>query len=112
MFERIAIAFRSRRQQESSVVLVSQLEHVPASRGPGFERFDRVIQILRGTRERSQVQHSVNRAGDVDGSANIVLNKLERVFVQQMLYIFEMAGDQVVESDDFMPSLDQTIAQV
>lgn len=93
-------------------MLMRQLQHVPRSRRPRFKSFNRMIQVVRGAGERRQVQYPVDSSSYVDGLADVVFKKLERVFVQQMLYVFEMTGDQVIESDDFMPLLGEAVAEV
>ena len=58
------------------------------------------------------MKDAIDTAANLERSAHIVLHKLKRRPVQQMLNIFTAARDQIVKRDNLMTRIDKPIAQV
>jgi hypothetical protein len=61
-----------------------------------------MLQILDRAGERGKVKHAINWTCQLQRFANIVFEVLERRSAQQVRDIFEVAGDQIIDSDNLV----------
>src|SRR5262245_26893435 len=54
----------------------------------------------------------VDGAIDLQGMGNVVANEGEVRIAAQVLHVGQGAGDEVIHADDFMPALQEALAQV
>jgi hypothetical protein len=58
------------------------------------------------------MEYGLDRTGNLDIGAHVVLDERERAAVVQMPDVVQRARDQVVQPHDLMPVLDQPIGEV
>src|SRR5208283_1419080 len=81
MLQRIAVALRSRGQQELRVVLFRDLQAVEGSRRPDSQRLDAVLEVIDRAGRRSEMKQVVDVAG-IEGLADILRQKFEARLVR------------------------------
>src|SRR5204863_2847408 len=77
-----------------------------------FQRLDRLLEVVDGTRGRCEVQYVIERAVDVDVVGDVVFDEAEAVAAEEVLDVFRIAGDEVVHADDFVSAIEKELAEV
>src|SRR5581483_2787588 len=80
--------------------------------GSGVERLDRVGEVIRRTRERRQVQNSIDAPGDGQRSAHIGFHELETRIAFKVCNIPVTPGTQIVDRKDRVALGEQAVAQM
>ena len=112
MHQRVAIDFGGRGEQEGRLLGARQAEAVVGAQRAHLERLDRQLEIVDRARRRCEVQHVVDRLGEEERLADVVLDEGEVLATAQMLDVAQAAGDQVVDADDAAALLEQAFTQM
>ena len=63
-----------------------------------FERLDRQLEIVHGTRRTCEVEHAVQRACDIDVVGDVLIGEVESGVRAEVLEIRRITGDVIVHS--------------
>src|SRR6266511_934786 len=107
----VAVDLAGRGEQEASALLLGEAKGVVGSQRADLERLDRVAQVVDRAGGRGEMEHRVDRPGDVDVVGHVHLDELE-VLAAEILDVGGPAGEQGVHADDLEPLGQQPAAQV
>ncbi len=94
MLQRVAVAFRRGGHQEPGVVPARNFQHVARGGRAGFQRLDRVRQIVLGTGQGSQMPHMIELAAGLKRRGDIAFLETE---VRISLKCLRLAADPVIK---------------
>ncbi len=69
-----------------------------------------MLKIVIGAGRRGKVEDGINRAGDIDILADVMLDEAEPVVPIQMGDIVHAAGNKIIHADDRVPLGDEAVA--
>jgi hypothetical protein len=81
-------------------------------REPDLHRLDRQLEVVDRTRGAGEVQHLVDRPGDVCVLRDVALDQTAPVVLHQVLDVGRGVGQEVVQREDLGPVTQQLLAQV
>lgn len=87
-----------------------ELEHVASAGGTGFERFNRMREIIDWACERGEMKDAIDRAVYLERPADIRLQKFEAGAAEQMPDVRDVASDQIVDCNDRVAPLSEPVA--
>ncbi len=109
---RVAVGLAGRGEQEAGALLLGQAQGVQRAERADLHRLDRQLEVVDRAGRAGEVQHLVDRAGDVDVLRHVGLHEPEPVVLHQVLDVDRRAGQEVVERDDLVAVGEQLLAQV
>ena len=112
MHQRIAVGFGSRRQEKPGAVLFRDIEHVLRPGGAGFQRLDRMLQIVFRTGERSQVQNRIEFSLRGKRLRDVAFDKIEIRMLEQVLHVSGGARHQIIQGNHTMVVGNQSVTEV
>src|SRR5262245_50128884 len=111
MLERIAVDLGGRRDDKASLLLHCQAERVVRAERADLQRLNRELEIVDRTCRACPVKNEIDGAVDVDVPSNVVPDEFE-IPVTQVRDVGQIAGEQVVDPDDLMTTLEERFAQM
>jgi hypothetical protein len=99
-------------EQKAAPVLAGHIEHRRRSERRGSSDLHRMRAEEPGIGGRRQVQDSVERRRDVERLRHVVVEQLEAVGSQQVLHAVCGGGEEIVYSQNPVPTPDEEIAEV
>ena len=109
MFQRVAIALRSRGDEIFRAVLAGDLERMKSAHGSDLQSGDAMQGVVDWTRRAGKVKHVIHLAA-VKRLVDIYLPEFKSGFVAQVVEIRLAAGQQVIDRDDGITLPEQGVA--
>src|SRR5262249_43727498 len=110
MLLRIAIDLARGRLKDARIEPLGETEHVDGAKHARLDRVNRIVLIVHRARRAGEVVDLVDL--DVDRKHDIVPHKLEMRMIQQMRDVAAPAGDETVETDDLVSTLEKALADM
>ena len=113
MDERIAVAFRSRGQEERRLLGFGEAERVVRAERADFQRRDRQLEIIDRAGRRGEMEDVIDfSSGRKMIVRDVVLDEGEILVAGEVLDVLEVAGDEIVDRDDAMTFREQPVGQM
>ena len=112
MDERIAVALRSRSEEERRLLRFGEAERVVGAERADFQRRDRQFQVIDWTGRRCEMENVIDLVRDEDVARDVVLDEPEILVAREMRDVRRVPRDEVIDRDDPMPFGEQPIRQM
>ena len=112
MHERVAVDLGGGCQEELGALCLGQTERVVGAERADLEGLDRHLEVVDGRRWRCKVHDGVDVAGDPDVVGDIGLHEGEPGVAEEVFDVPGVAGDEVVDGDDFVAACEQCVGNV
>ena len=109
---RVAVDLGGRGEHETGVLVAGQAQGVQRADRPHLQRLDRHAEVVDGRRRAGEVQDEVDRAADVDVVGDVRPDQPEAGVGSEVRDVLRGAGEEVVEADDLVATVEQRLAQV
>lgn len=109
---RVAVHLRRRGQHEARTLVLREAERVQRPDRAHLERLDGQLQVVDRRGGRREVQHEVDRPGDVHELGHVAADQVEPGFAHEVGDVGGCAGEEAVEADDLGTPFDERGAQV
>ena len=111
MLERVAVAFRGRRDEIFRAVPVGDVEGVERTERADLKGRNAVNGVIHGTGGAGEVEYVVDAAG-VERFANVFFDEFKTRVILQMGKVGAAAGEQVVDNHHAVAFAEKSIAEV
>src|SRR5439155_13089249 len=109
---RVDVHLAGGRQQEAGTLGLGQAERLVGSEASDLQRLDRVLQVVDRGGRTGEVEHRVDRPGDMDVVGDVVVDEREPGSAHEVLDVVEVAGDEVVDRDDLVATIEQRTGEM
>lgn len=109
---RVAVHLRGGGDQHPRALRPCEPQQVVRAQGPYLQGLDRDLEVVDGRGGGGEVQDVVQVPRHVHVLGYVVVVELELLQFEQVLYVFEVPGDQVVHPDHVVALVYEAVAQV
>jgi len=107
---RIAVYLGSRRLEDPRLHALGETEHVDRARHARLGRLDRIELVMHGAGGTGEIVDLVDL--DIEREADVVAHEFEARVVVQMVDIALVAGEEVIDAEDFIAPFEKPVDQV
>ena len=112
MNQRIAVAFRRRRQNERRLLRLREPERVMRPERAHFQRRDRQLQVIDRAGRRREMENVIDLVLDQDVTRDVVLDESEILVPAQVRDVRRVPRDEVIDRNDSMTLGEQPVRQM
>ena len=111
VLQRVAIHLGGRSDHEFGLLRFGQPQCIVSAEGAYFQRRDGPLQIVDRAGWAGPVQHHIDRTVEIDVFRDVVFDEI-KISRRQMRDIRQVAGQEVVDPDHLMSTIEQGFSQM
>jgi hypothetical protein len=112
MNERVAVDFGGGGEEESRAFMFGEAEGFVRAEGTDLQGLNWNLEVIDGTGGRGEVPDVIDVFVQEDEFGDVLLNEAEVLVAAEVRNVIDVAGDKIIEADDFVPLSEQVIGEM